>query len=357
MTERADERVETAAGVAGKRDDEAKATAAAPPILELPAEDGPARPALGPAPGPIVPTDSLAIAGRKAMWLHVDRMLTREPGVGDPDRPDDLRKYRVAIRRLRAAVRMFGEAYPEREIRPLRRGLADLAELVGTIRDLDNRIGDLSRWAADRGEAAPAGVAALLATWTRDRERALAGLLARLETRRHQRLVTALVGFVDLAPPNPPRPRARVYTIHDRIASMLWAAYEDLRVYGPVIRWADLETIHAMRVAGKRFRDDLDFLADVLPPERAALTERLVALQDHLGALNDVAVTVAAVRAYLEHRGASPAELEQIGAYVTDKEREVALLRRTIWRPWRPIAGLPFARRLARLVVARRPAA
>ncbi len=314
----------------------------------------PERLSLGPAPGPILASDLLATAGRKAMWIHLDRMLTREPGVRDPDRPDDLRKYRVAIRRLRAALRLFEPAYPNRQTRPLRRGLSDLAAAVGTIRDLDNRIADLGRWATERGGDAPAGVTALSDAWLRDRQRAVAGLSARLDSRRHARLLAALVAFVDLAPPGTRRAREpRPYTVHDRIASLLWSAYEDARAFAPVIRWADLETIHELRIAGKRLRDDLDFLADVLPPERAWLVERLVALQDHLGALNDATVTVAAVRAFLEHWGASPGEQAQIAAYLTDKEREVALLRRTIWRPWRPVVGISFARKLSRLVVAR----
>jgi CHAD domain-containing protein len=331
----------------------------APPATAPGPDETPARERipLGPPLGPIVVSDLLATAGRKAMWVHLDRLLMREPGVRDPDRPDELRKYRVAIRRLRAALRMFAPAFPDRETRPLRRGLAELAGVVGTIRDLDNRLANLNGWATERGGDATVGVAPLADAWARDRQRAVAGLGARLDSRRHGRLLAALVAFVDLAPPGMRRAHGpRAFTVHDRIASMLWAAYEDMRAFAPVIRWADLETIHELRIAAKRLRDDLDFLADVLPADRSWLVERLVALQDHLGALNDATVTVAAVRAFLEHWGASPGEQAQIAAYLTDKERDVALLRRTIWRPWRPVAGIGFARKLSRLVVAR-PAA
>jgi len=332
-----------------------------PPARDEVPGPGPAealeRVVLGPAPGPILPTDLLATAGRKAMWLHLDRMLMREPGVRDPERPDELRKYRVAIRRLRAALRMFAPAYSDREVRPLRRGLSDLAAAVGAIRDLDNRLADLDRWATERGGPAPAGIAVLSEAWKRDRERAVTGLCARLDSRRHRRLVTALVAFVDVVPPASRRGRhTPAYTIHDRLASLLWAAYEDVRAFAAVLRWADLETIHELRIAGKRFRDDLDFLADVLPPDRAWLSERLVVLQDHLGALNDAVVTVAAVRAFLENWVASPGEQEQIGAYLADKERQATILRRSIWRAWRPVAGIGFARKLARVVVGRPPA-
>ena len=319
----------------------------------------PGRLTLGPSPGPIALTDQLAVAGRKAMWLHLDRLLAREPGVRDPERPDELRKYRVAIRRLRAALRMFAAAYPKSQVRPLRSSLGDLARAVGAVRDLDLRIADLNRWALERGGDAQAAVAVLASVWVRDRERALAALLSRLDSRRHRRFLERLIAFVDASPATEGSSRGSpARTVGDRLASQLWAAYEDVRAFGPVLRWADLETIHDLRIAGKRLRDDLDFLSGVLPPEQAWLSERLVTLQDHLGTLNDATVAVAAVRAFLEHRHAALGQREraEITAYLVDREREVATLRRSIWRPWRPVAGIGFARRLSRLVVVR-PAA
>ncbi|MEO8272804.1 MAG: CHAD domain-containing protein, partial [Chloroflexota bacterium] len=261
--------------------------------------------ALGATPGPMALTDELAVAGRKAMWPHLDRLLAREPGVRDPERPDELRKYRVAIRRLRAALRMFASAYPEREVRPLRRDLSDLAGAVGAVRDLDLRLADLNRWTLERGGEAQAAVAVLSATWGRDRGRAVRRLLTVIEGRRHRRFIARLIAFVE-APPAIERvgKGGPAHTVGDRLASQLWAAYEDVRAFAPVLHSADLETIHDLRIAGKRLRDDLEFLAGVLPPEGAWLTERLVALQDQLGALNDATVAVEATRAFLEHRHA-----------------------------------------------------
>lgn len=311
---------------------------------------------LGPAPGPITLADSLAVAGRKAMWVQLDRLLAREPGVRDPERPDELRKYRVAIRRLRAALRMFASAYPKREVQPLRRALGDLARSVGAVRDLDLRIADLDRWALERGGDAPAGVAVLSTTWARDRQRGLDALLSTLDSKRHRRFLARLIAFVDESPvPDLTTAGAPAHTVGDRLASQLWAAYEDVRAFGPVLDSASLETIHDLRIAGKRLRDDLEFLAPVLPPEREWLAERLVALQDHLGTLNDATVAVTAVRGFLErkHAATGVAEQTEIAAYLADREREVADLRQSIGRPWRPIAGIAFARRLSRVVVVR----
>jgi CHAD domain-containing protein len=323
-----------------------------------PATDLPERKPLGPARTPLALTDQLAVAGRKAMWVHLDRLLAREPGVRDPERPDELRKYRVAIRRVRAALRMFAAAYPKGEVKPLRGGLGNLARTVGAVRDLDLRIADLDRWALERGGDTRAAVLALSSAWRRDRERALAALLKRLDSRRHRRFLERLIGFVEEAPGaegERPRHGTPARTVGDRLASQVWAVYEDVRAFGPVLRGADLETIHELRIAGKRLRDVLDLLSDVLPTGQAWLSERLVALQDHLGSLNDATVAVAAVRAFLDRRDSAlgPRERTEIAAYLAKRELEVAALRQSISQAWRPVAGIGFARRLSSLVVAR----
>ena len=318
------------------------------------------RPSIGPNPGPIELTDLVAAAGRKAMWVHLDRMLTREPAIQDPDQPDELRRYRVATRRLRAALRMFRFAYPEREIRPMRRGLSDLAGAVGAIRDLDNRIADLNRWAVERGGDAPAAVAVLSDAWASDRGRAMRRLGKRLASRRHRRLAGGARRLRRRRHRHRGGPTGsrRGPTINDRLASLLWSAYEDVHAFAPVVDEADLATIHRLRIATKRLRDDLDFLADVLPPERAWLVERLVALQDHLGALNDATVAAAAVRTFLEHPHGRLGTVEraEVTAYLADREHVVSELRRSLGGPWQPVAGIGFARRLGRLVVVRPPA-
>ena len=54
-------------------------------------------------------------AGRKVLRFHLARMLAREPGTRDGADPEELHGMRVATRRMRAAWRVFGDAYqPDR---------------------------------------------------------------------------------------------------------------------------------------------------------------------------------------------------------------------------------------------------
>ena len=309
--------------------------------------------ALGAAPAPIEGGDPFAAAGRKSMWLHVQRLLAREAAIRDPAETDALRRYRVATRRLRSALRFFRDAYADRETRSLRNALSDLADLLGDVRDLDVRVEHLDRWSRDRPDDAPADVEPLLASWGRERNEAAAALVRELDSRGHRKLLERLIGFVEAATPQAPAEDRPGRLTRDRAASSIWSAFENVRAYGPIIAWADLPTLHALRVDAKRLRYAIEFLAPVLGPRHELLVERLVALQDHLGALNDAATTADAIRAWLRdgHVTLATGQRAAIAAYLVEREREAARLRRGVGRTWRPIAGVTFARRLGRAVV------
>jgi CHAD domain-containing protein len=60
---------------------------------------------------------------------------------------------------------------------------------------------------------------------------------------------------------------------------------------------------HRLRIAGKRFRYALEFLADVYPGATGRVVRRTVALQDLLGAFQDADVAIARLRALADERG------------------------------------------------------
>lgn len=308
---------------------------------------------LGANPGPIGPDDRFPDAGRKAMWPHVGRILALEPALRDPADTDAIRRYRVATRRLRAALRAFRDAYPPDAVRPLQKHLGDFARDLGEVRDLDVRIAGLEAWAAKQGADTPGLVGPLLKTWQRQRRRSAGALQRDLAAKRHARLLASLVAFVAPASAEEAVDASPALIVRDRVASSIWLAYERVRAYAGVIASADVPTLHALRVDAKRLRYLLEFLGDVLGPEKTWLIERLVALQDELGILSDAEVAAAAARAFVADHGKSLRDEEQraIRAYIEARDRDLAGVRRGIGRPWRPIVSVTFARRLGRAVI------
>ena len=119
------------------------------------------------------------------------------------------------------------------------------------------------------------------------------------------------------------------HRVRDTAGSRIWAAYEQVRGYEPVLRWADVETLHELRIAGKWLRYTLEFVREALGDESGPLIERVTALQDHLGLMNDANVSGSMAPyadsllrlAHTMVRGAPQVEVFTIGTRLTHLTR------------------------------------
>jgi CHAD domain-containing protein len=310
---------------------------------------------VGKTPG-VTGDDVLAEAGRKVLRFHLARMLAKEAGTRAGDEIEDLHGMRVATRRMRAAWRVFGDGFRADRTRRLRSRLRVLAGCLGAVRDLDVLLEAAVAYQSGLDARAAAAVEPLLAAWRDEREAARIVLLRELDSPEYTRLVedyrafVATEGAAALVPPSPVEP----HRVCDTAASRIWLAYEHVRAYEPVLRWADVETIHQLRIAAKWLRYTLEFFREALGPEADLLIPRVVALQDHLGWLHDADVTIALTRQFLVANSGtlSREQIRAIGAYLALKERDLARLRRTMTGPWGGVAGAPFRRLLGRAVAA-----
>jgi CHAD domain-containing protein/adenylate cyclase class IV len=297
--------------------------------------------------------DHVAEAGRKVMRFHLARMLAREAGTRAGKDHTELHAMRVATRRQRAAWRVFGTSFRAARTKRFRTGLRETAARLGAVRDLDVLLEAADQYRADLPVTEQRALEPLLADWRAHREDALVLLIRELDSDGYHRWVDDYRDFVRtegaaVLPVGPVDP----HRVRDTAPSHIWAAYEQVRAYEPVLRWADVETLHDLRIAGKWLRYTLEFVREALGPESAPLIARVTALQDHLGLMHDADVAASMSRAFLvEHAGdLSPLEGAAIGRYLINREREVARLKRTIGGPWRGVAGVGFRRALGRVV-------
>jgi CHAD domain-containing protein len=316
--------------------------------------EGPATPRLvaGKTPG-VLADDHVAEAGRKVLRFHLARMIAREAGTRDGRDPEDLHAMRVATRRQRAAWRVFGGAFRPARTRDHRRRLREVAARLGAVRDLDVLLEAADAYRADLPAAEQRALEPLLAGWRLHRDDARKLLLRELDSEGYRRWIDDYSEFVrheglavlPVAPTEPHR-------VRDTAASRILAAYEGVRAYEPVLRWADVETLHELRIAGKWLRYTMEFVREALGRDEALLIARVTALQDHLGALNDANVTAHMARSFLVENAGSLSALESaaIARYLVSREREVVRLRRTVGGPWRGVAGVSFRRALGRTI-------
>jgi CHAD domain-containing protein len=297
--------------------------------------------------------DHVAEAGRKVLRFHLARMLAKEQGTRDGNDAEDLHDMRVATRRQRAAWRVFGTAFRGGRTRTYRRGLREIASRLGAVRDLDVLLEAADAYRADLPVTEQRALEPLLSGWRGHREDARRLLIRELDDDDYRRWVDDYSEFVRhegvaVAPVAPTQP----HRVRDTAASEILRAYEGVRAYEPVLRWADVETLHELRIAGKWLRYTLEFHREALPQEAATLIARVTALQDHLGLMNDANVTANMARSFLVENAGSLSTLEgaAIGRYLVSREKEVGRLRRTVGGPWRGVAGVQFRRALGRTV-------
>jgi CHAD domain-containing protein len=304
----------------------------------------------------IVADDTMSEAALKVLRFHLGRMQRREAGTRSGIDAEDLHDMRVATRRMRAAWRVFDGAFKAGKTKKLRRQLEAVADRLGAVRDLDVLIEGLEAYSLGMDEPLRPGLEPLLSVWRRQRSAARVQLIGELDSDRYASFLRDMTQFVEagansavtLGGPLAP------HRVRDRAASEIWSAYETIRAYELVLPWADVETLHELRIATKWLRYALEFFCDALGPDGPRLLTRVVAMQDHLGSLHDADVASKLVRDLLVARAGhlSATESEVIGSYLHSREREVARRRRGLGPIWRAVDGAPFRRALGRATAA-----
>ncbi|WP_028310341.1 CYTH and CHAD domain-containing protein [Derxia gummosa] len=217
----------------------------------------------------------------------------------DAEDPAELvHQARVALRRLRVALRHARPLLPRREAE-LRAPLRELGRRLGRTRDLDvltgqtlprldGKIGAPSTAARDDAYSDADLRAALDARLAADRAQALDELREALASPAFARTMLQLEGLAL-------RLAAKRGAAADRLARReLKAARDAARSTVAALDGDDAEARHQFRIAVKRYRYALDmygalFDADAVQAQRKALSH----LQDVLGEMNDDAVAIA----------------------------------------------------------------
>ncbi len=316
--------------------------------------------------------DSMAEAARKTFLFHFQRMVYHEPGTRLGEDIEELHDMRVATRRMRAALRVFGDHLDLERMRPFIKGLRRTGRVLGAVRDLDVFWEKTQRYLDTLPPARQGELDPLRAVWETERERARERMLVYLDSDRYARFkeqfgeflrtpgTGALPATSARGEPLPHRLRHVVpVAVYRRLAAV--RAYDEW-VTGPDV---PLERLHQLRIAAKGLRYTLEFFREVLGPETRTLIDEMKGLQDHLGDLQDAVVASNLLRDFLTwgtwghtwRTGASkeksmslptdPIIAPGVAAYLSARQTELQHLIDTFPRTWARIQGLEFSRLVA----------
>jgi CHAD domain-containing protein len=230
-------------------------------------------------------------------WLRamLDRqyaeLLRHDPGIRLDLDPEDVHRFRVAVRRLRAVLRAARPVLDPTWSEPLRTELKWLGGALGSRRDLDVLVARLRDRIDHLGQPERAAAATLVASLEAEREAAQALAVEALADDRYLRLLDALE-----AAARGPRMRRGEVSLRTLAGREFRRLRKVARAIGP--EPADDE-LHRVRILAKRAR----YAAELAEPEvgepARLFVKRAKTFQDVLGAHQDSIVAEARLRGLL----------------------------------------------------------
>jgi len=249
-------------------------------IAGLPAIEWPGR---APELDPAAPLGEAARTLLRTLWSTT---LAHEPGVRAGLDPEQIHKMRVAMRRLRTALRVFAGAFEGAPMSELRDELRWLGRLLGDVRDFDVHRLALPQWRERFSEAPEAGWPELDRRLTARHALARTRLREALDSER-RRALTRLADRCLSAPSGSASTSVDDATprLVEEQARRCRATLARLRSRGTA------ELAHRLRIRVKNLRYTLEFLRKTQPERLGAHARALADLQDELGELQDAIQT------------------------------------------------------------------
>jgi triphosphatase len=279
------------------------------------------------------PEDTAAEAAFRIFGRQFARLRWHEPGTRRGEEIEHLHDMRVAVRRLRAALRLFPDALAARATRHYAREFRWLGDALGRVRDLDVYLRLL-----DSAEGLSDELAVSFAEYRkeiqRQRDQAQARLARTLDSARYQRL---LASFAQVLATGPHLPAAPVLAVGEEL---LFPALRSFRRLGRRIDADSSESVlHRLRIRGKRLRYACEFLADLYGEPAQELARRVTALQDLLGDHHDASVgqqRLARFGAQLTHRlPRRPAVFLHFGELMAWHSAHISAAHRDFLKAWK----------------------
>lgn len=244
---------------------------------------------------PLSPDMTVAQAFQTIARACLDHFMTNERCLLAGGPPEAVHQMRVALRRLRSAIKVFRKVLEGPDLDRVRADMRDMLEHLGPARDSEVFLAEIiDPVAAEYPD--DDGMKLLRAHWERDRDAKAAAALSAVRRPAHGIAVLNLGRWIEtgdwLGPPGaPPRRRLNEPVTDFARRRMDKAVRRLIKEGGESLSRLSPEDRHAIRIRGKQVRYAGEFFAALAPRKQTKLfLAELSELQDALGALNDIAV-------------------------------------------------------------------
>ena len=260
-------------------------------------------------------------------------LLRHEPGTRLGTNPENLHQFRVAGRRLRAALKTGGRFLDAGWAASVKHELASLARFTGPLRDLDVMLERLEQEQVDAVDQE--GLAALLADLHAQRSSLREKLLEQLDGPEYRGLLDRLGRPIEAAEDQPK------HSLRRRTCRDLSGLVRDVRELG---RKPKSKELHNVRLAVKRVRYSLELAGRPGSRTMTAVIDAARGLQEILGSYQDAVTAEERLRATAISAGNVSAAL--VAGSLIERQRQTrAKLTKELPAAWRQLRQTTRRRR------------
>jgi CHAD domain-containing protein len=301
------------------------------------------------APG-FAANDSFIAFAHAVLERGAKELAANRPKSARAPTPDEIHQLRVAARRLRVALRLFGRMLPSKDGVRLNAELRWFAGSLGDIRDLDVYTDNFKAYVQRVPLQQRGGLSGYEMYLRRERTEARQRAAAAVASARAEALFAGMERFANAGPSIGALRRWGSLSVADAMRQSVARSVGRVRRLGnELMTRARPDELHELRIKTKRLRYELEFFAEVCPPLKQTAKE-CKALQDLLGTLQDVYAGTARLRRYsalLRKQGGDgslPPALVALRKNQLGVAREVRRSFRATWPAF--VAAIGAARKL-----------
>ncbi|MGI5991241.1 MAG: CHAD domain-containing protein [Methanosarcina sp.] len=318
----------------------------------------------------VKPTDSMAGVACRILSYQFSCMLSHEKGTIKGEKIEELHEMRVAVRKMRAATKVFEPYLDFKQLEPYLKELRKTLGSLGEVRDLDV----FREKAEEYLKTLPSGhehdLDSLFAVLTEEQEKARKDMLDYLDSEKYQafkREFSSVLASPEILmlPVTNRKYDALPHRVREILPSVLYARLADINAYSEWVEgpYLPVERLHRLRIAAKGMRYTLEFFESVLGEDAKSLIKELKTFQDQLGNLHDTVIAVDLLESYLrtEEWGSVENEkvsgkmkfsegAERIRAYLAYREEELQMLLNAFPDAWEKIKDESFRKRIERAI-------
>ena len=246
--------------------------------------------------------DSTCCFGTGVLLRHIQALQQEIEGVRLAQDIEYIHRMRVASRRLRSALPIFSGCYPARKVMTWTRGVRKITRALGIARDTDVQI-DLVKqvFSSLPATTLQPGLRRLILRLSQQRVKLQAKVLLAVDELTGSGLVADMTNQFNESLAHFPETLPNTHTLYQLGFDSLNLRLDEFLNYEQYIYFPERITeLHAMRIAAKRLRYEMEIFAPLYPEELKSYLQVIRKVQENLGNIHDCDVWAITLPQFME---------------------------------------------------------